>query len=58
MKDFKTYISSDVRFDDERYWRFARRLNGPLHVERPLSADFWVLVASIACLAVALIVGY
>lgn len=58
MNDYKTRIGSHAQFDDDRYWRFARRADPPIYFDRGISADWLVVAATAVCLIVALIWGW
>lgn len=55
----KPTLSSHPEFDDARHWEFTRNSRLPYGTFRSgrVTADFWVVAASVACLAVALIWG-
>jgi len=52
----KPTISSDARFDDERYWKFARRSDPQYYAPRGIGADGVVMIACLL-LAIAALAG-
>jgi len=56
MNDYRSSIGTDSRFDDEKYWKFARRSDPQFYAPRGLHPDAIVMIVCLV-LAVAALFG-